>query len=106
MRRTCIRPVDSTSACGNGRGRGRPRDSRRDAGATLLFALWRDVAGGQGGALAEEEIFHVLDDDLLRLFVGGVEAVLVEDHLAVLLPELAGLERNVVEDALAEGAVE
>jgi len=65
-----------------------------------------DVFFGRSGALAEEEFFHVLDDDLLILAAGGVEAVLVEEHLAEFGPLIPGLLGDVVVDFLAERVVE
>src|SRR3954468_19641397 len=68
----------------------------------LLFALRGDVAGRQGGSFAKEEVLHVLRDQLLRLFLPGHQAVLVQDHLHPLFPQLPGVGGNVVVDALSE----
>jgi len=64
--------------------------------------LWRDVAGGHVGAIAEEVLLHLLGEILPRLDVGEVEAVLVHQHGLVLEPLLPGFLRHVLEDALAE----
>ena len=61
----------------------------------------RNVLRGWSTSFAEEEIFHVFDDDLLRLERRGVEAVLVDDHLQMLSPHLPGIQRHVVVDPLS-----
>ena len=66
------------------------------------FACAGDVAGRQRRAFAEEEVLHVLRDQLLGLFLPGHQPVLVEDHLHALFPELPGLGRDVLEDPLAQ----
>src|SRR5438552_905633 len=68
----------------------------------LLGLLW-NVPGRQRGAFAEEKIFHVLGDELLRLFLPRHQTVLVEDHLHAILPELPRLGGDVLVDALTEG---
>ena len=68
------------------------------------FDLLRDVARRQRRALAEEEILHLLQDQLLRLFLPRHQAVLVEDHLLPFLPELPRLRRDLLVDPLADFA--
>src|ERR1700752_2722877 len=75
---------------------GPPREFR-----TLFGLLW-DVAGRERRALAEEEILHVSSDQLLRFLLPRHEAVLIQDHLHSLFPELPGLSRDVIVDALTE----
>jgi hypothetical protein len=67
-----------------------------------LFRLLGDVTGRQRRALAEEKIFHVLRDEVLRFLLPWHEPVLIEDHLHPILPELPRLARDVLVDALAE----
>src|SRR5688572_19446265 len=76
-------------------------DSRSIA-SSPLFSLLRHVSGRQRRAFAEKEILHVLRDDLLRFFLPGHQAVLVEDHLHALFPELPRLRRDALVDALAK----
>jgi len=66
----------------------------------------RNVFGGTRGPLAEEELFHLFDDDFLVLLAGGVEAIFVEQHLAMLHPLAPRLLRDVVVDFFSEVAVE
>src|SRR5207248_8380749 len=51
---------------------------------------------------AEKEIFHVLGDEVLRLFLPWHETILVQNHLHALFPELPRGRRDVLVDALAE----
>src|SRR5688572_511605 len=67
-----------------------------------LFALLRDVARREGGALAEEEVLHLAGDELLRFFLPGHETILVEDHFHAILPQLPRLRRDVVVNALSD----
>src|SRR6266850_2402905 len=60
------------------------------------------VARWQRGAFAEEEIFHMFGNELLCFLLPRHQAVLVQDHLHPLFPELPGVDRHVVVDALAE----
>ena len=55
---------------------------------------------------AEEEIFQVLDQDLLVLAVGGIQPVFVQEHLAMLAPHLPGFLRDVFINSLAQFRVE
>ena len=66
------------------------------------LGLLRHVAGRQRGTFPEEEILHVLGDQILRLLLPGHEAVLVEDHLHALFPQLPGILRYLVVDPLTE----
>src|SRR5439155_23117021 len=71
-------------------------------GSGGLFGLLRHVTRRQRGAVAEEEILHVLGDEILCFLLPRHEPVLIEDHLHALLPELPGIFRDVVENALTE----
>src|SRR6185437_6486726 len=62
----------------------------------------RHVPGRERCTFAEEEVLHVLGHQLLRLFLPGHQAVLVEDHLHSIFPELPRIDRHVLVDALAE----
>src|SRR5215813_1422629 len=68
----------------------------------MLLGLLRDVIGRQGGTLSEEEVLHMFRDELLRLFLPRHQAVLVENHLHPLFPQLPRVERDVFVDALTE----
>src|SRR5262245_9403145 len=70
--------------------------------STRLFGLLRDIPRRKCRPLAEEEVFHVLRHEFLRLFLPRHEPVLVEDHLHPILPALPGIHRHVLVDALAE----
>src|SRR5271157_4442683 len=61
---------------------------------------------GQGGALAEKELLHLLDQELLRLRGPGLETVLVEQHLLPVHPLGPGRLGDVLEDLLTELRVE
>src|ERR1044071_4752234 len=81
----------------------------RSSGASItlsplgqLLGLLRDVARRQRRPLAEEEVFHVLGDQILRFLLPGHQPVLVEDHLHAILPELPRLRGDVLVDPLAE----
>ena len=67
-----------------------------------LLRLLRHEPWGQSRAFSEEEIVHLLRDDLLRLFLPRHEAVLVEDHLHALFPELPCLDGDLLEDTLSQ----
>src|SRR6185312_6353592 len=73
--------------------------SRRPLLRLLRYVSWR-----KGRAFSEEKIFHVLGDEILRFFLPGHETVLVQDHLHPLFPELPGVHRDVLEDALPQFA--
>src|SRR6188768_2265786 len=53
-------------------------------------------------ALAEEELFHLLHQQLLRLRVGQVQAVVIDHQRGLLRPHIPGLLRDFVVDSLAE----
>src|ERR1700730_1168249 len=69
---------------------------------SVLFCLFRNVPGRQRGALAEEEVFHVLGHELLRLLLPWHQPILVQDHLHAVFPELPGVRRDVLVNPLAE----
>src|SRR5260370_38038763 len=60
----------------------------------LSLAARGDVPWWKGGALAEEEILHVLGQDLLVVPIGGVYSVLVQDHLSMFAPHLSSFLRE------------
>src|SRR6476660_5080147 len=79
----------------------------------LLLALWRAALAALGlrrpafghlRALAEEELFHLLHQQLLRLRVGQVEAIVIDHQRGLLRPHVPGLLRDFVVDSLAEPA--
>lgn len=67
-----------------------------------LFRLLRDVTRWQRGPLAEEEVLHLPRDQLLRFFLPRHQAVLVEDHLHSLFPQLPRLRRDVLVNPLTK----
>src|SRR5947199_9232373 len=73
---------------------------------TLPLGLGRLVVGRESGALAEEVLLRLVEQDLVRLLAAAGEPVLVHDHLEMLEPHLPRLLRNVVVDALPELVVE
>src|SRR5262245_63365254 len=70
--------------------------------AATLLGLLRDVIGRQGRTLSEEEILHMFRDELLRLFLPRHQAILVENHLHPLFPQLPRVERDVFVDSLPQ----
>src|SRR5271165_3043425 len=83
-------------------GRNRPtatwRLSRSLRGRNVFFGLL--------GAFTEEIGFHLLHDELLVIFLPGLKAVFVEQHLHVLLPLLPCKLGDLVVDALSQFAIE
>src|SRR5215510_10418948 len=77
--------------------------SSRQASTPLL---WRNVFLGERCTLAEQEILHVLHDDFLRFSVRRIEAVLVENHLAVLAPLSPRLFGDTLVNTLTQRAIE
>src|SRR6266851_2059318 len=61
---------------------------------------------GQGAAFAEEEVVHLLHEELLGFAGPGLEAVFIQKHLLALYPLAPGLFADVFEDLLAEIGVE
>src|SRR6185436_10509661 len=70
--------------------------------ARVLLGLGWHVIGRELRALAEEELLALLLENLLRPRRHQVQAVLVDEHLGMLEPELPRLLRDVVEDLLAQ----
>src|SRR6185437_224421 len=68
-------------------------------GAALIFRL---PALRLLFVVAEEEALHLLPQNLARVGVGEVQAIVVDEQARVLLPHLPGLLRDVVVDALAK----
>src|SRR5579864_7893930 len=69
---------------------------------SVLLRLLGNVPGRQRGALAEEEVFHVLGHELLCFFLPRHQPVLVQDHLHAVFPQFPGFRRDVLENPLAE----
>ena len=67
----------------------------------LGFFLGRDVLSRQDCAFAKKELFHLLDDEFLVFAVGGIQAVLVQDHLAVFRPKAPGIAGDMLVNSLA-----
>src|SRR5690349_16688209 len=68
----------------------------------LRFLLRGDVSRGERGPFAEEELLHLLLDDLLGFPRGRAQTVFIDDHLQVLEPHVPGLLGDVLIDALSE----
>src|SRR5687768_12907172 len=60
--------------------------------------LFRFVLRRQRLGSAEQEVLHLLGHQLLRFFLPRHQAVLVEDHLHALFPQLPRLSRHIVVD--------
>src|SRR5262245_57112177 len=71
-------------------------------GSTRSLRLLWHVPGRQRGAFTEEEVLHVLGDEILRFLLPGHEPVLVQDHLHALFPEFPRVLGHVFEDALTK----
>ena len=67
-----------------------------------LFRLLRDVSWRKRCSLAKEEVLHLFGDQVLCLLLPGHQAILVEDHLHPLFPQLPGLRGHLFKDALAQ----
>src|SRR6516225_8334334 len=76
---------------------------RRPERAALLRLLGY-VLRRERRAFAEEEVLHVLRDEVLRLFLPRHQAVLVENHLHPVFPHLPGLRGDICVDTLAQFA--
>src|SRR4051794_36333447 len=57
---------------------------------------------GHLGVLAEEELLHLLAEEVARALLGEVQAIGADQRLRVLLPELERLRRDVLVDAQPE----
>ena len=77
-------------------------EHRRDAAPGVSLVLLRHVSRWKRGILAEEELFHVLRDEFLRLLLKRHQAVLVQDHLHAIFPLSPRVNRHALEDALAQ----
>src|SRR5712675_2272937 len=71
----------------------------------LAFGFGGYVAFGELGAFTEEELFHLLFHDFLRIGIERIEAIFVHHHFGMLYPELPGFLRNAFVDTLAEFAL-
>src|SRR5580658_6039544 len=74
--------------------------------APLLLLHRRDVLFGHRGTLPEEELVQLLDDDFLIFPAGRIQAVFVQQHLAVFSPHSPGFLRHIVVDLAAQIVVE
>src|SRR5688572_20240638 len=77
---------------------------RQSGVRVLLFAGRRDVAGSDVRSPAEKMLLHLLREVVARLFVGEIEAVLIDQHLLLFQPLFPSLLRDLLEEALPEGA--
>ena len=100
-RRACAAPIHDRSLLEIMK-RNNKDEGLRIRYSLFLFRLLRDVVGRERGSFAEEEVLHLRADQLLAFFLPGHQPVLVEDHLLALFPELPGLRRDVLVDALAD----
>src|SRR5207244_10915875 len=67
---------------------------------------WRHVLRRGRGALAEEVLFHLFHDHFLILLARRIQAIFVQNHLAVLRPLAPGLLMTLIVDFLAELRIE
>src|SRR5271156_2557869 len=72
---------------------------------SALFLRWRDVFLGHRRTFSEEELVQLFDDDFLIFAAGRVQAVFVEQHLAVFGPQAPRFLGYVVVDFAAEVVV-
>src|SRR3974390_2556312 len=82
------------------------KETAAAVGRESVSVRGRHVIGWRLCAFAEEVGLHLLHDEFLVLFLPGLQAVFVEEHLHVLLPLLPCELGNVVVDALAQRSVE
>src|SRR5919206_2589027 len=86
-----------------------PAPNPRPPPSPLDGAFLRGVYLGGGRAAAEEEGFHVVEEEALRVLVHEVEAVVVDDHVLArepLLPALlADFRPDALPDLVREGGV-
>ena len=77
-------------------------------GAALLFlpTARRRPSFGHLAFVAEEEMFHLLQKKILRIRIAQAEAIMVDEQRLVGWPHLPRFARNLVEDALAQLALE
>jgi len=67
----------------------------------LRSVLW-PVFRGQIGAIAEEELLHLLFEKATGLGIHGAEAILVDEYGLLAQPILPSLLRDMVEDTLTQ----
>src|SRR5919206_2584526 len=77
-----------------------PAPNPRPPPSPLDGAFLRGVYLRLGRAAAEEEGFHVVEEEVLRVLVHEVEAVVVDDHVLALEPLLPADRANLRADAL------
>src|SRR6266853_5797373 len=65
-----------------------------------------DVFGGTRGSLTEEKLLHLLHDDFLILLARRVQAIFVQQHLAMFHPLAPRLLRDLFVDLFSQVAVE
>src|SRR5579863_8979314 len=84
--------------------RGETRGSRADDQSLTqaLFLLLGNEVRRKRGPLAEEVLFHLLNDEFLRFLGAQIQPVLIHEHFHVLDPHLPRFFRNVVVDTLAQ----
>src|SRR5689334_1979597 len=76
--------------------RGRAALTLRPANSLGHPALWHLRV------LAEEELFHLLAQNLPGIGVGQIQAIMVDEQARMILPHLPGLLRDVVINTLAK----
>src|SRR5207245_7185392 len=62
-----------------------------------------DITGRMCRTFAKEILFHLAEEELLRLGRSEVQAIFVHDHFHLLDPHLPGVFRDVFIDSLSEG---
>src|SRR5579883_1224055 len=80
------------------------QDGQLKLAAKITLGLWGDVAFGKASAFAKEELLHLLFHDFLGVGIDRIQAIFVHDHFGVFEPELPGIFRDILIDALAEFA--
>src|SRR5438477_1577258 len=64
--------------------------------------LLRHIARWQRCTFPEEEVLHMPGNQVLRFLLPRHESIFVENHLHPVFPQLPGLRRDVLEDALTQ----
>src|SRR5271154_7056541 len=87
------RLLDATRSLGSG-------------GVSVPLVSRRNVFGRARGSLAEEKLLHLLYDDFLVLLARRVQAIFVQQHLAVFHPLAPCLLRHIFVNLFSQFAVE
>src|SRR5690348_4523616 len=82
--------------------RGRAAALLAGAGRHLIALPLRHPALWHLRLVLEEELLHLLAQQLARIRIGQIQPVVIDDQARLFLPHLPGLLRDMVVDALAQ----